>query len=236
MAFVELPGVYLDEVAMDAASTGLVLINRNPTASESEVLVNEDIALDIASVTGNAVDTANTDIYVNINAAGEVLAVDGGVFQAGYTGPRSITSNPDTNTLRIVIDPTVPWNSLDSVQVRVVSQDVGATETIDTSYTFVVQDLTPATVTAASPQDLDVCRVSFDEAIVQADASDAHDGLNPSNYTFTPLTFPAVTPVATLVESVSATAVDVTTDIEFSPGKQYKVTVTGVSDLKGNLT
>lgn len=238
MSFIELPAVHLDDIIMDSVSTGLQLINRSPGASEIDVPVAGNIAVDIASLTGNAVDMANTQVFVNVNATGEVTAYDGGAggFQAGWTGPESATSNPDTNTLRIVLDPSLAFNSLDSVAIRVASQDVGATDTIDETYTFTVQDITPPVVVAASALDLKIVRVSFDEAVKQVLASDSDDALNPSNYAFTPLEFPAVTPIAVSIASVSTTSVDITADIEFSMGKQYKVTVSGVADLEGNLT
>lgn len=236
MAFVELPGVYLDAVTMDAASTALELINRNPGSGETGSLINENVALDIASLTGNAIDVAATDVYVDIGGAGEALVYDGGAFQAGWDGAESASSNPDANTLRIVIDQTAPFASFDVVTIRVVSQDVGATETMDESYSFTVQDLASPGVLTATPQDLDVLRIEFTEAVKQVSASDSDDALNPLNYAFVPLTLPAVIPVASSIISVSATEVDVTTDIEFSPGKNYRVTVDGIADLEGNVS
>ncbi len=234
----ELPAVYLDNVVMDAAAFGVVLINRNPTDAEIGVLVNANIALDIASLTGNAVDTANTVVTISINAATPVTMFDGGSggFQSGFDGPESATSNPDTNTLRIVTDPTTPFSSLDTIEIAVSTQDVGATATLSTDYDYTIQDITPAVVTTAEAQDFKVVRITFDEAVKQLSASAADDALNPANYVFTPLEFPAVTPVSQSVVAISATVVDVTVDIEFSFAKQYRVIAAGIADLKGNIT
>ena len=231
---VELPGVYLDGAQFGVA-TGLTLINQDPQPAETGVLVHSDIALHIASLTGNNIDNTDTQVFVNINSAGEVLAYNNGTFQVGFNGPRS-TFALSNNTLRIVIDVVAPFSSEDTVDVRVVSQDVGATQTIDTTYSFTAQDLTPGLVTSASPQNFKIIRITFAEAMKQTNKDDGDDALNPLNYAFTPLTFPAVTPVAKSVESVSSTAVDVTVDIEFSYAKDYRVTVSGVADLNGNLT
>lgn len=233
MSFVELPAVYLDDLVMDAAASGLVLINRSPDANETGALINTNVALDIADLTSLGIDLALTDVYIN-----GTLAYDGATdtFQTGFDGPASARTAPDADTTRLVIDPTSPFDSLEVVTVRVVADTVGGGNAIDTSYTFTVQDLTPPGLTAAEARDLKRIRVTWDEAVVQVSASDTNDALNPANYTLAPTTFPAVTPVVTSVETVSATSVDLLVDIDISPGRQYSVTATDVADLLGNLS
>jgi phage tail-like protein len=216
---------------MDAAASGLALINRSPDEDETGALVTTNIQLDIADLTALGIDLALTDIYVDA-----VLAYDGATdtFQTGFDGAASARTAPDADTTRLVIDPTTPFTSLDLVTVRVVANTVGAGNPIDISYTFTVQDLTPPELVAASARELKVVRLTFDEAVKQVSASGSDDALNPANYVFTPLTFPAVTPVVSSVASVSTTSVDLTTDIDISPGKQYSIEAEGVADLLGN--
>lgn len=238
MPFVELPAIYLDNVEMDDVIAGIALINLEPDDGESGVLVNTNITIEIADLSGVGLDAAETQVFVNINGQGELIALNGAVFQPGFTGIDSAISSPDPDTTRIVIDPIAPFSSLDSVTVRVVAETTGGGNTLDQSYTFTVQDISPPAVLAASARDLDVVRVTFDEPVKQVSPSDLDDALNPANYSFTPEPdqLPAVTAVGKLVEAVNATTVDVTTDIELSMSKNYKVTVSGVADLDGNIS
>ena len=76
------------------------LINRVPEPGDVGVLVNTDIELDLTDTGGGTVDSSATQVFV-----GGVLAYDGGIFQTGFTGPNSADSNPQADTLRIIIDP-----------------------------------------------------------------------------------------------------------------------------------
>lgn len=233
MSVVELPAVYLDAIVMDAASSGLVLLNRDPDDGETGALVNSGVAVDIADLTGIGIDLALTDVYIE-----GVLAYDGATdaFQAGFDGAGSARSAPDADTTRITIDPTSPFASLQAVDVRVVANTIGAANPLDTTYSFTVQDLTPPAVLTAEARDLLTVRIVFDEAVKQTSAANADDALNPVNYVFTRIGLPAVTLIPQSVAVVNTTTVDVTVDIDISPGKQYQVDVNGVADLLGNVT
>jgi phage tail-like protein len=89
-------------------------------------------------------------------------------------------------------------------------------------------------VVGAQARELSRVRVSFDEAVVQVDPAAPGDALNPAGYWFARLSTPAVDVAAVAVETVTASAVDVITDIDLTPGGSYRVTVAGVKDFDGN--
>ena len=221
MTMVELPAVYIDDVQM-LEPGGLALLNRDPDDGQVRVPEDLNIVVDIADLTGIGIDTSATQVFV----AG-ILAFDGGVFQPGFAGS---TSSPDSDTLRIDINPASDFASEQAVTVRVVSETTGGANTIDETYSFTIIDLIPPAFASAVPQSLRVVRLTFDDPVKQVDPTVADDALNPSNYFFRPLTFPAVTPVGVSVASVDAQTVDVTVDIDFSPGQTYSVQAPNFTD------
>ena len=96
----ELPAVYVDAVLLDPTPTRPVAINRDPEPGEMQVPVGTSISLDLTDIGPDGVDANATEVFV-----GGVLAFSGGVFQPGFNGPGSSTSNPQPDTLRLVIDP-----------------------------------------------------------------------------------------------------------------------------------
>lgn len=221
MTMVKLPAVYIDDVQM-LEPGGVVLLNRDPDNGQIRVPENLDVTVDIADLTGIGIDVSRTSVYI----AG-TLAFNGGAFESGFSGS---TSTPDADTLRIVTNPDVDFTSEQVVTVRVVSETTGGANTIDETYSFTVVDLIEPAVTLAVPQELRVVRLTFDDPVKQTDETESDDALNPSNYAFVPLTFPAVTVVPVSVASVSAQVVDVTVDIDLSPGQTYQVTVQTLTD------
>ena len=187
MSFVELPAVYLDDVVMDAAASGLQLINLSPDQGETGALVSTNVQLDIADLTGLGIDLAATDVFVN-----GTLAYDGATdtFQTGFDGTDSARTAPDADTTRLVIDPTSNFASQQVVTIRVVADTAGGGNAIDVSYTFTVQDLTPPALVSADPQSLNRVRVVFDESVVMVSAAGATDSLNPARWSLTPTSFP----------------------------------------------
>ncbi|MBI3184820.1 MAG: phage tail protein [Myxococcales bacterium] len=230
MAFeLELPGVYVDVVLLDPTPARPVIVNRDPEPAETQVPIGTSIALDITDVGPDGIDTAATQVFV----AG-VLAFSGGAFQAGFDGPGSSATNPQADTLRVVIDPVSPFASLQEVAVRVVTRTVGGAFSLDTTWSFRCEDLTAPRVVAAQARALDRVRVSFDEPVKQEDAA-ADDALNPARYHFTRLSAPAVDVAPVAVEAVTDAAVEVLTDLELTPGASYRIEVDGVADLFGNV-
>jgi phage tail-like protein len=226
---IELPAVYLDAVLLDPTPARPAVINRDPEPGETQVPVGTLVALDVTDIGPDGVDTAATQVFV----AG-VLAFAGGVFQPGFDGPRSSATNPQPDTLRIVIDPVSPFASLQEVTVRVVTRTGGGAFSLDTTWTFRCEDLTAPRVVGAQARELKRVRVSFDEPVKQVDGSAPDDALNPAIYTFERLSAPAVDVLAVAVEPVSDSAVDVVADTELTPGAAYRVTVGAVADLFGN--
>jgi hypothetical protein len=214
MTFVELPAVYLDDIQM-LEPGGLVLLNRNPDDGQIRVPEDLDVSVDIADLTGIGIDTSATQVFI----AG-TLAFDGGVFQAGFSGS---TSNPDPDTLRITINPDADFTSDQLVGVQVITETTGGANALDETYSFTVVDFIPPAFASAVAQSLRVVRLTFDDPVKQVDPTAPDDALNPLLYTFTPQTFPAVTPVGVGVVSVDDRTVDVTVDIDFSPGQTYLV-------------
>jgi len=90
------------------------------------------------------------------------------------------------------------------------------------------------TLVSAQALDTLTVRVTWSTDVKLVDPTAADDALNPSNYALAYLTTPAVTPVVTSVNAVSIgttavpTQVDLTLDIDASPGKNYQLTATNV--------
>jgi hypothetical protein len=204
------------------------VINRDPEPSEIQVPVSTSIAFDLTDVGPDGIDTAATQVFV----AG-VLAFSGGVFQPGFDGPGSNATNPQPDTLRIVVDPVAAFVSLQQVPVRVVTRTVGGAFSLDTTWSFRCEDLTAPRVVAAQARALDRIRVSFDEPIQQEDPSASDDALNPARYRITRLSAPAVDVAPVAVEAVTDSAVEVLTDLVLTPGASYRIEVDGVADLFG---
>jgi phage tail-like protein len=182
------------------------------------------------SGTADGIDEANTQVFIN-----GTLAFDGGVFQTGFTGPTSSAADVGNGmSYRIRIDPTSDFTSEQVVTVRVVSQTDSTSDTIDESYSFTVEDLTAPQIFSAVGRELARVRVTYDEPVKQTDPTETDDALNPDNYTLSALTTPAVSVVATSVEIVDASTVDVLTDIDLSPGQTYNLKILNVVDTSGN--
>jgi phage tail-like protein len=88
-------------------------------------------------------------------------------------------------------------------------------------------------VVAVQARELQRVRVSFDQAVKQADPSAANDALNPGLYTTMRQSAPAVDVIAVGVESVSPSAVDLVFDIPLTPLAQYRLGVGAIADLNG---
>ena len=227
---VELPGVYIDAIVPDASDKTPSLINRDPEPLELAVPLNSLVTFEVADYTGTGIDTAATDVYVN-----DELAISGGVFQTGWDGAASATSNPQADVLRVVIEPETPFAPLTAITVRIVTAVSGGGASLDTSYTFTTEDTIAPVVVSAQATGQRTVRVVFDEPVLQEDASGGNDALNPALYTFEVIAgAPAVPIVAESVQAVSGTTIDITLDWEMTPGATYSLSVASVADLVGN--
>lgn len=213
----------------------IFLLNRSPEPNETGIFVDEHIYLQVVDDSGADIDLAATQVYFTPQGGPEELAFDAGVFQAGYNGAASATSAPALGIRDILIDLTSDFNSLDVNTVRVVSaNNAGVPDLLNESYSFTVQDLTPPQLLSAEGRDLRTVRLTYSEVIKQTDSTSSDDALNPSNYSFTRIQAPAVNVTATSVGIVTPTTVDVSVNIDISPGRNYSVTVTGVEDVFDN--
>ena len=244
-AYLELPAFYIDEVVEDdlglaAAVPYYLVINRDPEPGQVQIRTDTLIAFDLAAESGDSPDLTATLIFVSVTPPGgptgpEVLVWDGNAFQSGWDGPDSVTSVIDASTTRFTIDPTSDFSSLDGVAVRVVSASTAAVVLAATSWTFTIEDVTAPVLALASGRSKLVVRLDFDEPIVQTAATNPDSALNPSNYLFERQTNPAVDVVASAISVVTTSSVDVELDIEQTPGATYRVTVSDIEDLFGNV-
>jgi len=227
VAFVTLPAVYLDDLALSAPAD-VVLMNQAPAPLEDNVAKDALVVLDIAVASGFSLDTAGVLID---GVSAWTLA---GGFAVGWNGGGSGTAAVDANTLQVTIDPTIDFTSDATIAVRATGTSAGLTS-LDETYEFNVEDTTPPQVASAEAQSLNVVRVTFNEAMLQVLGANSNDAMNPANYSFAPQTLPAVTATAISVESVTTTSVDVTTDIDLSIGVPYLVSVVNAADVSGNV-
>ena len=227
MAFVTLPAVYLDALALSAPAA-VVLMNQNPAPGEDNVADTANIVLDLSVPNGFALDTA--EVFVD-GVSAWTLA---GGFTVGWNGGGSGTAATDADTLRVTIDPTIDFLSDATITVRATGASAGLTS-LDSTYLFDVEDTTPPHVLSAEAYALNLVRVVFDEPMKQVSAGNTNDALNPANYAFTPQSLPAVTATALHVVSVSTTSVDVTTNTDLSIAVPYLVSVVNAEDVSGNV-
>lgn len=230
MAFeLEIPALYIDAVLLDPTPTTPIVINRDPEPEETKVPIDAVVAFDVTDLGTAGIDPAATDVFI----AG-ALAFSGGAFQLGFTGSRSSATNPQPDTLRMVVDPLAPFESLQEVLVRVVTQTVGGVFQLDTTWSFLCEDLTAPRVVGAQARELKRVRVSFDENVKQESGFASDDALNPALYAIERVSAPAVEVSVVGVDPVTNSSVEVLTDIELTPGALYRITVAGVVDLFGN--
>lgn len=214
----------------------LFLFNRSPEPAESDVQVNSNIALDIGtSEIGDTVALASTQVFVN-----GVLAFDAGTFQTGFTGPASAYSNPQSDVLRVVIDPNELLADNTSHTVRVTSEETTNGGTIDASYTWETEDLTGPLIVEVEGRTLTTARVTFSEDMLTG-PSVSCSAENPSSYTIELVNdaslnprLPAVADVSvTVVTKVSEFEFDLTIELEPTPRSLYRITAV-VCDAVGN--
>ena len=221
MATLELPALYADVITAQPALARPLLINRDPGPGEIGVPLEWFIALEVLDPGPDGIDRSETRVLVD-----GVLAFEGGgapELKPGFDGPRANVVQT-SDTLRVVLDPALPFESEAVVTVRVISATVGGAHTIDEAYFFVAEDRTPPRAVGAQAIAPKVVRVGFDEEVLVTD---------PLGFVFEALDFPAV-PVAPIDAVSDGAAVRVTLDTELTPDARYRVQVTGVEDTKEN--
>jgi phage tail-like protein len=152
-----------------------------------------------------------------------VVAFELGTIQPAWDGPRAAVVE-STDTLRIVLDPLVPFASEARVEVRVEAATRGGAHTLEATYTFTAEDRTSPRLLAAQAIAPKLVRLGFDEPVRV---------LDPLGFTFQRMTFPAV-PIAPVGASAEDTAVLVQLDTAMTPDALYEVRAAGLADLAGN--
>jgi phage tail-like protein len=169
---VQVPRSYLDHVESDAPTGRIALINTIPQNAETNVRDHVNIRLTIASLDNQALDT-DALVYVRINQGAKVLAYDqaGSGFQSGWDGSASLATvqqSPGSSVndeLVLSIDPTSDFASQARVDVYVEASASAAT--LDTRYTFYIQDLTVPELEAIFWLTPTWARVKFTEAMAR---------------------------------------------------------------------
>jgi phage tail-like protein len=217
MAELELPALTVRAVAAIVATARPLLANRDPGPGEAEVPLTSTIALEVIDPGTDGIDVAATRVWVD-----GALAFDGAIKPA-FAGPRAAL-NANTDTLRLVLDPVVPFASQAIVHVRVSARTVGGAGALDETYTFALEDRTAPKLVAAVALDTRTIRLGFDEAVQVIDAGTIN---------LRALDAPAV-PLRVTSAIASTTFVDLTVDLAMTPDARYQVVVSGVADLAGN--
>jgi phage tail-like protein len=225
MEFIQLPSVAVDNIVETALPDGALVINRQPDPGEQEVARDTAIRFEIYNVGGPA--PASSAVSVDVDGDPVVVA---GAIQSGWGVVWDPTLDASTLSVRLQLnDASFDSDAVVAVRVRVPALD------LDETWEFRTLDETAPEVLAAVGRAKRVIRVTFSEPVVQADAAGAGDALNPANYAVDRLSIPAVDLVIVDVDTVSETAVDLTTDIDQTFGAAYQLTVSGVTDLSGNV-
>lgn len=225
----EIPAFYLDAIVLDELAPKLAVANMSPARGETRVEFDPTtpvITFDLLSFDGDAQQSA-LDVYV----AG-VKVVSAGVAIAGWAFSFAVLA---VGQAQVNLQPPSGWGeSGEDVVVRVVDADSTGNH-VDASYDFVLEDVLGPVVLAAQSLDHMTVRVSFDESVVQTDATATNDALNPASWALAALTAPAFVPAVVSITPVSPTVVDVTLDKPLTQGATYRITAT-VADLVGNVS
>jgi phage tail-like protein len=230
---VPLPGWMVDAVLFDLDVHSPLPINRDPEPDDIDVPVATMIELDVGDPTG--VGLSSLQVYVN-----DVLACDTGAFSVGFDGASSSYTVISPKLCRIVVDPTTAFNPQTVVTVRVVGALAGAGETLDTVYTFTTVDTIAPRVAKATAVARKTVRIEFNESVRMVDSTSIDDALNPLNWSFalqsTTLDdgLPAVPILVGEITAYASNAIEITTDIDITPGAIYQVTAANVEDIAGN--
>ena len=197
--------------------------------SETRVATTSQIVVQIQDALAGSIDLNSVRVLVN----GE-LAYDGSLDLAlpGWDGAgagQALTNDNSGYIVTLVPDPALSPLTLYTVQV-IATTALGAA--LDQSYSFTTADTIAPTVVEAVGTGRSYVRVRFDEQVLMT----AESALDPSNYTIVLVSgAPAVELEVVSVERESTTAVLLVLDIFQTPRAVYRVTITGVTDLFGNV-
>ena len=220
MADLELPTLTVEAIAALVVTSRPLVTNRDPSPDEADVPLATAISLELVDRGPDGIARAATRLWIN-----DVLAFDGGAgdVQAPFAGPRASVSET-SDTLRVTLDPQVPFATQASVAVHVVTTTTGGAHALDETYAFTVEDRTAPRLVAAVATSPRTFRLAFDEPVLIEDVSSLE---------ITALDTPAV-PLGVQGALASGTLVDLTVEPEMTPDARYRVRARSVSDVHGN--
>lgn len=221
MSEVELSAARVESVEAPSASDRLLLLNRAPNPGESGVPMGASVALELVDTEAAGIDRGTVRVWV-----GDELAFDGRAtpeIAPAFAGPLvEVVASADT--LRVVLHPVAPFESLATIMVRVVARTLDDAASIDAVYAFTVEDRTAPRVVAAQAIGQRTVRVAFDEPVLLPDGAE---------FVFVAKGAPAV-PLRQESASVDDIVVTVCVDTEMTPDVEYEVIARGITDLSGN--
>jgi phage tail-like protein len=223
---VELPGIFLDFIEVDTSPTPLFVGNRLPPPHEIAVPHSRpDFQFELVNTSGIPIDLLITTVIVN----GQI-AYTMGAWVAPFTAGTITVPDTDAHDLLFTVPLIVlaPFVSEQEINVIVNSGTLGVT-TCETSWTFYMADIRAPTVLSAQARGLRTVRLFFSEAMVLESITD------PSYYSFSAQTLPAVPLQAVSVLSVNNYTVDITVDIDMTIAATYRVSVINAYDLQENV-
>ncbi|QRK08576.1 phage tail protein [Archangium violaceum] len=221
MAAVELPALYIDNVALVVATSRPLLINRDPAPEELDVPLDTAVGLELVDPGPDGIDRSATRVWVD-----GVLAFEGGAAEevkppfAGALAGATQTAD----TLRVVLHPLLPFASEADVSVRVVSRTSSEAHAIDETYSFHIEDRTAPRLVGALATGPRAVRLSFDEPVLLPTGA---------NLLLVPRGTPAVS-VAVTSTSMEGEVLTLGLDMEMTPDVLYEVRAVGVTDRYGN--
>ena len=221
MPLLELAGLVVDNLTAALVAARIVLVNRDPCPAETEVPIDAAVAFELVDTGPAGIARAATRVWID-----GALAFDGNAIpeaRPGFQGPRASTV-PTSDSLRVVLDPILPWASQSLVTVRIVSATLDAAQTLDELYSFTIEDRTAPRVLAAQAIGPKTIEIAFDELLSIVDFK---------GITFEAIDLPAV-PLTAIGAEVLGTIVRVDLDTAMTPDVHYRVKVTGVLDLRTN--
>jgi phage tail-like protein len=223
MTEIELPTLTLDAVAAIVASSRPLLANRDPGPGEKGVPLRTTVALEVIDPGADGVDRTATKVWID-----GVVAFDGTQtppVSPAFAGTRASVGETG-DTLRLVLDPVVPFASQAHLRVRVVSRTKGGAAALDETYSLELEDRTAPKLVAGVATDPRTLRLAFDEAVAVLDLA---------AIAITALDAPAV-PLTVIAAIATETTVDVTVSTEMTPDTRYRVVAGGIADVAGNPT
>jgi len=221
---VELPGVYLDGLALADDTRRLAPVFTYPEDGHTEVPRAQPLVFSLADLgpAPAAINTALTRVFVN-----GVVAYDQGVFVAPYNaGGSSYSQGPGVLGTFVLAHADAPFASDADVTVLVQAFLQDGTYSF-ASWTFHTADETAPALVAAQALGVRQVRVTFSEPM-------SDTALDPNGYGLVGVQVPYFVPGLVRVERVGPGTFDLTFDAELSPGITYQLTAVGLEDVAGN--